>query len=78
MPNNIASKVDGNTDPESISENFKEIYSSLYNRTGTDEPLKKLLKEVDNAIVQEDMLDVQKVTTDLIREIIKNKIKSNN
>ena len=76
-PSKVATKVDGHTDPESITDHFKDIYSALYNRTGTDEPLKNLMNEVNDSIEDGDMLDVQKVTPDLIKEIICKKIKPN-
>ena len=76
-PVNVATKVDGHTDPESITDHFKEIYSALYNRTGTDEPLKNLMSEVNDAIADEDIVDVLKGTPELIKEIICKKIKSN-
>ena len=51
-PQNIATRVDGHTEPESIADHLKGIYETLYNRTGTDEPLKNLLGEVDGMITE--------------------------
>ena len=43
-PSKVATKVDGHTDPD----HFKDIYSAVYNRTETDEPLKNLMNEVND------------------------------
>ena len=55
---------------------FKEIYQGLYNRTGTNEPLKDLLVEVNAGIEVHDIVDVDKVTPDLVKKIIREKMKS--
>ena len=46
-PPNTASKVDGHTDPESITNHLRNIYQGLYNRTGSKAPLQNLLDEVN-------------------------------
>ena len=74
-PQNIATRVDGHTEPESIADHLKGIYETLYNRTGTDEPLKNLLGEVDGMITAADLNQVDKITPELIRIIIKDKIR---
>ena len=71
----VTSKVDGFTDPDSISDHFKSIYEGLYNRTGSKEPLENLLVEVNDSIEAQDIIDVRKVTPELIRKIVKDKIK---
>ena len=71
----VSSKVDGHTDPDSIADHFKNIYTGLYNRTGTKEPLENLLGEVKEAIQAQDILDVERVTPELIKRIMKEKIK---
>ena len=76
-PSKVATKVDGHTDPVTITDHFKELYSTLYNRTGSDEPLKNLMNEVNDSIEDGDITDVLKVTPDLIKEIICKKIKPN-
>ena len=75
-PPNIASKVDGHTDPESITNHLKNIYQGLYNRTGTKAPLQNLLDEVNESITSSDTTEVEKVTPELIQKIVKDKIKS--
>ena len=71
----VATKVDGHTDPDSIADHFKDIYQGLYNRTGSKEPLENLLVEVNATIEDSDIVDVRKVTPELIQQIIKDKIK---
>ena len=75
-PQKIISKIDGHTDSVSITDHLKGIYEKLYNRTGTSEPLKNLLDEVDSNVTEDDLIQVDKVTPDLIKKIIKEKIKS--
>ena len=75
VPQKVSSKVDGHTDPDSIADHFRNIYSGLYNRTGSKEPLKNLLDEVNEAIQEQDIIEVEKVTPSLIQKIIKEKIK---
>ena len=74
-PQKVASKIDGHTDPVSITDHLKNIYQGLYNRTGSKVPLENLLHEVNEAVSNQDILDVQKVTPELIQKIIKEKIK---
>ena len=54
---------------------MKEKYKNLYNRTGTKEPLEKLLNEVSSDIKDQDIIEVDKITPILIQKIIKEKIK---
>ena len=72
---NIASKIDGHTDPESITEHLKNIYEGLYDRTGSKVPLQNLLSEVDEGIGDDDLSNVLKVTPELVQTIIKEKIR---
>ena len=75
-PSNMATKIDGKTDPLSITEHLKNIYEALYNRTGSKVPLQNILSEVDKDISNDDMVDVEKVTPELIQRIVRVKIKS--
>ena len=72
----IVSRMDGKTDPVSIADHLKGLYENLYNRTGTEEPLKNLFDHVDETISQHDLEAVDKVTPDLIKSIVKEKIKT--
>ena len=71
----VASKVDGHTDPDNISDHFKNIFQGLYNRTGSKEPLENLLNEVNESVEAQDIVDVRKITPELIQKIIKERIK---
>ena len=75
-PQKTVSKIDGFTDPVTITEHLKGIYEKLYNRTGTSEPLENLYDEVDTKVTEDDLVYVDKVTPELIKKIIKEKIKS--
>ena len=55
-PQKVSSKVDGNTDPDSIADHFKNIYSGLYNRTGTKEPLENLSEILTNPNCEDDQI----------------------
>jgi hypothetical protein len=74
-PQKVASKIDGHTDPVTITDHLKDIYHNLYNRTGSKEPLENLLNEVNEEIRDQDIIDVNKITPDFIQKIIKEKIK---
>ena len=69
-------KRQGHNTPEDIADAFKDIYSGLYNRTGTSEPMEELLKEVNENIKDKHLEDVNRVTPDLIEKILKEKIKN--
>jgi L-cysteine desulfidase len=76
-PQNVASKIDGHTDPVQIADHLKGLFENLYNRTGTQEPLKNLMDEVDASVTVDDLEIVDKITPELIKLIIKEKIKPN-
>ena len=75
-PQKIVSRVDGKTDPVSIADHLKGLFENLYNRTGTDEPLKNLFDDVDGSVSQHDLEVVDKVTPALIKKIVKERIKT--
>ena len=70
-----ASKIDGISGDLMIAEHFKEIYKDLYNKTGTDQPLRDLRNEVNTKCSPSDTKVVNKVTPCFISEIISNKLK---
>ena len=70
-----ATKVDGKETPEDIADLFGATYNELYNRTGTDQPMKILLEEVNAKINEDDLIDVDRVDSDLIQKILKEKVK---
>ena len=74
--NSCTTKIDGKNKPDEIADRFKEIYSELYNRTGSTEPMDDLLKEVNDKISDEDLDMVDKVTGELVEHILKQKIKN--
>ena len=73
-PEKVVTKIDGYTDPVSITDHLKGIYERLYNRTGSSEPLERLYEEVDCQVTSDSIAEVDKVTPDLIKKIIKEKI----
>ena len=62
--------------PESIADKFKDIYEKLYNRTSNSEPINKLLSEINENVCEKDMDDVEKVTSEMVENILKTKIKT--
>ena len=70
------SKMDGKTNADDIADHFGEIYKNIYNREGSDEPLKNLLDDVNTKCSQEDLAMVERVTGELIKQIVKEKLKS--
>ena len=54
-PQNVASRIDGKTDPVSIADHLKGLFENLYNRTGTDEPLRNLFDDVDERVSNHDL-----------------------
>ena len=71
-----STKVDGANSPESIADKFKDIYEKLYNRTSNSEPINKLLSEINENVSEKDMDDVEKVTSEMVENILKTKIKN--
>ena len=70
------SKMDGKTNPDDIADHFGEIYKNIYNREGTDEPLKNLFDDISSKCSHSDLEMVDKVDGDLIKKIVKEKLKS--
>ena len=73
--NHSASKIDGISGDVKIAEHFKEIYKDLYNKTGSDQPLRNLRNEVNTKCSANDMNVIDKVTPCLIDKIISNRLK---
>ena len=74
--NNCSSKIDDKTRPEDIADHFSNIYKDLFNRTGTNQPLKDILDEVNAKIEKSDIEHIKKVTPKLIQMILSQKIKA--
>ena len=70
------SKMDGKTNADDIADHFGEIYKSIYNREGSDEPFKNLFEEVSNKCTHSDLDLVEKFTGGLIKRNVKEKLKS--
>ena len=69
------SKMDGKTSGDDIADHFGEIYKNIYNREGSEEPLKDLLDEVSTKCCSSDLELVNKVNSALIKRIVKEKLK---
>ena len=74
--NIVSSKMDGKANAEDIADHLRDLYSGIYNRTGSSEPLENLFKNVDEKVDNECLKDVDKVTPELIKKIVQEKIKS--
>ena len=72
-----SSKVDGRSDELSIAEHFRSIYKDLYNRTGSDQPLRTLLGSIDEQCTLENNYIIDRITPRLIESIIHDRIKPN-
>ena len=70
------SKMDGKTNADDIADHFGEIYKNIYNREGSEEPLKNLHDEISAKCSYSDLDMVDKVNEGLIRRIVKEKLKS--
>ena len=70
-----ASKIDNISGEQNIAEHFKGIYRELYNRTGSDQPLRDLRDHVDSKCNIDDIKIVDRVTPCLISNIMNNKLK---
>ena len=64
---NVSTKIDGKNTPEDIADHFGKTYEELFNRTGTDEPMRRLLIDVNNRIDDKDYDDIEKVNSNLIK-----------
>ena len=69
--NSGLSKMDGKTNEDDIADHFGEIYKNIYNRDGSDEPLKNLFDEVSANCSHHDLADLDKVTGELIIKCFK-------
>ena len=69
------SKMDGKSNPDDIADHFGEIYRSIYNREGSDQPLKNLFEGVNDKCFRNDLDLVDKVDASLIKRIVKEKLK---
>ena len=70
-----AAKIDGVFGDVKIAEHFKDIYKDLYNKTGSDKPLRNLRNEVNNKCNTDDLKIIDRVTPCLINKIISTRIK---
>ena len=62
----VCRKMVGNTNPDDIADHLKDMYHSIYNRTGSSQ----LLEKVDENVNVECLGDVDKVTPELIAKIM--------
>ena len=70
---NIPVKIDGCDKP---AERFGEVYKELYNSAGDSVEMNKLLNVINSKISHDDLIEVDRVTTDVISDAIKG-IRSN-
>ena len=72
-----ATSVDGHKGATNISNHFKAQYEDLYNQQNSRDGMEEILDTMNNSIEDEDARVVNNITADLVKEIIKNKIKPN-
>ena len=75
--NLTSTKIDGKNSPEDIADHFAATYRELFNRTESNENMINLFNEVDDKISNDDFKDIDKVTSKLVHNILKEKIKPN-
>ena len=68
--------VDGKVGDENISNHFSEIYEELYNSVISDDALGDLLKNINGGIGESDLIVVDLITTEVIKEAIGHLTKS--
>ena len=73
----FATSVDGQKGAKNISQHFKNQYEDLYNQQNSKEGMEELLENININIKDEEVAEVDKITPELIKEILKSKIKSN-
>ena len=66
------SVIDGFNSGEAISSNFKNIYSTIYNTHNDKDDLQKFILENENNIRQSDVNMLDKITPEMIKNIILN------
>ena len=71
------SKMDGKSNPDEIADHFGEIYKNIYNREGSDEPLKKFFDKISGECSAADIDVLNKVDASLIKRLVKEKLKCN-
>ena len=69
------SKIDGFTNVDDIADHFGESYKKIYNREGSDAPLKNLFDEVNEKCKNSNPGDVSVVNADMIKKIVLGKLK---
>ena len=72
------SKIDGLTNPDEIADHFGEAYKKIYNREGSEAPLKSLFDVVNNQCNGSNIESIDVVDTALIKKIVLGKLKNSN
>ena len=70
-------KVDGHKRTANVSNHFKNQYEELYNQQDSRDDMEKLLDTITEDMETIEVSEVDKITPDLIKEIVKSNIKSN-
>ena len=60
--------IEGKVAPETILEKFKECYQSLYNSAGSQSGMDEVKKQVDTLIGFNSLIEIEKLTGDLVKE----------
>ena len=68
MKDTTASSIDGSDKP---AERFADVYGHLYNSVDDEENMKEVLDEIQSAISEESINDVNLVTPEVITEAVK-------
>ena len=60
--------IEGKVTPETILEKFKECYQSLYNSAGSQSGMAEVKKQVDTSIGFNSLMEIEKLTGNLVKE----------
>ena len=72
-----ASIIDGKLGAENISNHLKKQYENLYNQQKSELDMRNLLNNLNEQISDSDILAVNSISENLVKDIIKSKIKPN-
>ena len=70
-----ATTIDGQLGAENISNHFRQQYETLYNQQKSEQDMKSILNDLNNSIHDSDIMAVNSITENLVKDIIQSKIK---
>ena len=68
----LVNNIDGLVGAENISNHFKNMYQEIFNRHKDRDGVNKILSDINDKILPTDLLELDKITVVLIKDIISN------